>query len=186
MTGAEIKAAAEGYIGEPISIQDAKDAINEALRILADVAELYADATLTATQDNQWVSLPADCTSVVALRDPAGRLVQDAFRQGTFLRLPKAGTYTLRYKRLPSPLTDLAQEPDVPRVFHQAIVDYVIGWWKLKEDEENPDGKDKMRAFLERAREAVFALRRQRWPRAIRVERDGQHAAGRVSSLGVW
>ena len=170
MTVGQIKSQAEAYIGETIAESDAIAAVNEALRVLGDAAEVYAQTTVTTTQANQWVTLPGTATSVVRVEDAQGNAVS-VQRMGNQIRIAEPGTYTVMYRRMPNPVTALTDTPEVHEMLHQPIVSYVIGWWKLKEDEENPDGKAHLQQFAADARAAVMALRRKRWPKTVRVIR---------------
>ena len=77
----------------------------------------------------------------------------------------------MHYRRLPYPISGILDVPEVHPAFHQVLVTYVIAWWKLKDDDTNPDGVRHMQMFREDTMRVFNILRRTRGPKSIRVER---------------
>ena len=172
MTGIEIKIAADAYIDEAIDDPDALRAINRALSIIGDMALIDEDITITSTPDREWVQLPPEITNVVEVEDSLGRTYERfRVRGNDLISFDKAGAYKVYYRRIPRPMTGILETPEVHPAYHQCIVTYVIAWWKLKDDDENPDGIRNMEQFKEDVLRVFSSLRRRRTPREVTVFR---------------
>lgn len=171
MTALDIKTAAEAYIDETMDSSEAIAAINRAMGIIGDMALVTAQTSITAATDNSWVSLPDNLTNVLDVIDSDGNPYL-AYRQfGNQIFLTDAGTYTLWYRRLPNPIQVLSDTPEIHVAYHPALVTYVIAWWKLKDDDENPDGVRREQEFYDEVQRIYNSLERRRVPRSARVVR---------------
>ena len=68
-------------------------------------------------------------------------------------------------------MSGILERPDIPEAFHAALITYVAAWWKLKDDDESPDGLRLMQQFWQEVARADVALSRNRGPRQWRVIR---------------
>lgn len=171
MTGAQIKAGAYGYVDETIDDKNALNTINRALNLMGDAALVYDTADIVVTEDNQWTNLPADLLNIVEVEDGGTTFTEYRLR-GHKIQLPKPGTYTVIYRRLPRSMTSLDETPEVHEAYHQCLVTYLQAWWKLRDDDENPDGIRNENMFKEDVTRVFNILRRnRRGPAQIEVIR---------------
>lgn len=155
MTGAEIRSAAQAYIDEMIEDEDALVGINAGLGGLGDMALLYKSTALVTEADNSWSTLATDCTNVVEVRTQAGARYMDWKQRGDKIFIRGTGSYTYHYRAIPPRLAALTAPPGVHSGFHELLATYLAGWWKLKDDDENPDGQRLMTKF-EQDRDKLF------------------------------
>jgi len=171
MTGIEIKQSAENYIDEFIDDPEAVTAINRALSLIGDMALIYEEAEVEAKESRKWYPLPNTTTNVRAVEDAWG-VPYYAFRvRDSLISFDDAGIYTVFYRRLPKNITGILDTPEVHPAYHQVLVTYLIGWWKLKDDDENPDGLRNMQQFEQDTLRVFNTLRRTRGPKSIEVVR---------------
>lgn len=171
MTGIQIKQAAENYCDEAIEDDEALTAINRALIIIGDRAHRYDSIRITADQPGAWLALPGELTSVREVVDADGQ-PYDGYRvRGNAISFADAGIYTVYYRRLPSRMSGIQETPDIPTVYHEALVTYVAAWWKLKDDDESPDGLRLMQEFQQQIMRADITLSRSRGPKQWTVIR---------------
>jgi hypothetical protein len=105
------------------------------------------------------------------VKDSSGEPYTYFDNQDTEIKFRDAGTYEVRIRRMPVPLTDLAQTPEVHPLFHNALTFYVRGWWKMKDDDENQDGLAQIARFEQSASKAFTILARKRGPKQMAVIR---------------
>lgn len=174
MTAQEIKAAAENYIDETIDDAEAVTAINAALDKIGDVALVYD--TITGPEGGavagQWYPLLDGVTYVVEVLDADGYRYEGYRVRDSLIWFADAGTYTVHYRRLPNHISGILDTPEVHQAYHQCLVTYLIGWWKLKDDDESPDGLRHMQQFEAEVTRVFNTLRRRRGPASITVYRD--------------
>ncbi len=147
MTGNEIRAAAQAYVDELIEDEDAIRAINAGLAELGDLALIYSVTDIDAGAGKVWRDLPAGCTNVVEVYDAANKKTYGWRQRGNQIYLVASGVHHVHYRKLPDALTDLSLAPAVHLAFHEPLVLYVAGWWKLKDDDTNTDGLRLMEKF---------------------------------------
>ncbi len=170
MTGEEIRQAAQAYVDEMIEDEDALAAINEGISKLGDMALIYAETEIVAT-GGTWYTLPANLVRIAQVLDSDGyTYIHYSVIDGR-ISFVYDDTYTIRYRRPPVRLTNLDQSPELHELFHPCLVDYLVGWWKLKEDDQNPDGLRKMQEYREGASRAYQMLLRNRAPGRVIVVR---------------
>ncbi len=172
MTGKQIKAAAEKYIGETIDDVDAIEGINQALVWLGDRAGLWGEITIQAAADT-WYDLPNDCLGVLEVQAASGQ-VQQFEKRDNRIRFAAGDTYTVRYRKLPPEMTALTEEPAVHKVFHRILATGLAAWWKLKDDDESADGLRLLAKFERDANEAAALLRRKPGPATVQVVRGAE------------
>lgn len=171
MTGEEIRQEAIRYSGFDITEEDALAWINEALRRLGDMGLVYGRLDVDAQAEVSYV-LPPDALHIVRVEHRASRRPYDGWRLvGDEIIFHDTGQYTVYARRMPPPLQFIEEEPSVHMAFHQAIVFYVRGMAKLKDDDASPDGHALLQRFEEEATRVFRQLQRSRSPRTIRVIR---------------
>jgi len=171
LTGIQIKEAAAAYCAEAIDDEQALEAINRAISQLADMALVYDVLTVADVAANTWCDLPETLVNIVHVEDSEGRAYTGYWQMGSKIKFADAGTYNIHYRRMPRLLTGILDKPETHPIFDDAIKSYVIAWWKLMDDDENPDGIRHMQLFRTQAKEAYTMLRRKRTPSTIRVIR---------------
>lgn len=172
MTGVEIKLAAEAYADEYIDDPDALKAINEAIAEIGDMALIDEDIIMIVDVSREWKELPEKVTTVVEVED----IIRNTYRGyrvrgNNLISFNEAGTYKVYYRRIPKPISGLNATPEIHEAYHQALVSFVIGWWKLKDDDGNPDGIRNIERFKEKTMRVFNTLRRRRTPQQIQVVR---------------
>lgn len=171
MTGIQIKQSAENYVDEFIDDPEAVTAINRALNMIGDTALIYEQAEAEIPTARKWYPLPPSVTNVREVEDQQGRSYSNFRVRDNLISFDHPGKYTIHYRRLPKPIDGILDTPEVHPAFHQVLVTYLIGWWKLKDDDSNPDGIRHMQMFREDTMRVFQTLRRTRGPKQIRVER---------------
>jgi hypothetical protein len=169
MTGEQIKAAAERYIGDTLDPVDALEGINQALVWLADRASLWGETVINAAADT-WYDLPNDCIGVLEVAAASGE-AREYVKRDNRIKFAEADTYTVRYRRLPREMTALTETPEVHQAFHRVLVTGLKAWWKLMDDEENPDGLRLLAKFERDAEYAAALVRRKSGPATVQVVR---------------
>lgn len=173
MTAQEIKAAAENYIDEAIDDDEAVTAINAAMSKIGDIALVYdsIQGPEGGAEANVWYDLPDNVTHIVEVLDAEGNSYSDYKVRDNMILFSNSGTYTISYRRLPNSITGILEIPEIHPAYHQCLVTYLIGWWKLKDDDESPDGLRHMQQFEADVMRVFNALRRRRGPKTITVVR---------------
>jgi len=171
LTGLQIKEAAAAYCAEAIDDEHALEAINRAISQLADMALVYDVLTVADVAANIWCDLPETLVNIAHVEDSEGKAYTRYWQMGSKIKFADAGTYNIHYRRMPRLLTGILDKPETHPIFDDAIKSYVIAWWKLMDDDENPDGIRHMQLFRTQAKEAYTMLRRKRTPSTIRVIR---------------
>lgn len=172
MTGVQIKLAAEAYVDEFIDDPDALKAINEAIAEIGDMALIDEDIIMIVDVSREWKELPEKVTTVVEVED----IIRNTYRGyrvrgNNLISFNEAGSYKVYYRRIPKPISGLNETPEIHEAYHQALVSFLIGWWKLKDDDENPDGLRNIERFKEKSMRVFNSLRRRRTPQQIQVVR---------------
>lgn len=173
MTGYDIKMQAEAYIDDSIDDLHAVAAINRAMGLLGDMLLIYDDAQMVVAdgEERTWKALPADATNVREVTLSNGTNYTGWRQRDGLIWFDKPGTYHVYYRRMPRPLTNIHDETEIHPAWHQVFVTYLIGWWKLRDDDENPDGIRHMQQFETDALRVFNMLSRRRGPGNIRVIR---------------
>ena len=171
MTGVQIKQEAEAYIDEFIDDRDAVIAINRALNLIGDMAQVYESVKAKIDEPGVWYELPPTVTHVQEVERVGGGFYPYFRTRDNMILFEHPGVYIIHYKRLPNPISGIMETPEIHPAFHQVLVTYVIAWWKLKDDDENPDGLRHYQLFFEDTLRVFNTLRRQRGRKTWRVER---------------
>jgi hypothetical protein len=172
MTGVQIKLAAEAYVDEFIDDPDALKAINEAIAEIGDMALIDEDIIMIVDVSREWKELPEKVTTVVEVED----IIRNTYRGyrvrgNNLISFNEAGTYKVYYRRIPKPISGLNETPEIHEAYHQALVSFLIGWWKMKDNDDNPDGPRNIERFKEKSMRVFNSLRRRRTPQQIQVVR---------------
>lgn len=172
MTGIEIKARAEAYIGETIDDVDVLKALNEAIDEIGDLGQVYEQATsVLPFVAGTWYNLPARLTSLVEVTDETGQPYHGWRTRDNLICFDESGIYTIHYRRLPDHMATLTESPKLHPTYHNCLVTYLKGWAKLQDDDENPDGLRLMAKFEQDVLRQYNALRRRRGPKQVKVIR---------------
>lgn len=172
MTGKEIKDYAESYLDEQIDDVDALRAINRALNLLGDTALVNDTQEYDNVAANVWLDLPADLINVVFVEEGASTKFTDYEVLNLKIRFKKSGSYKVYYRRLPRPIDSIFDTPEIHPAYHQCLVTYLSGWWRIKDDDESPDGLKNEQKFVEDSIRVFNQLRRnKRGPSTIEVFR---------------
>src|SRR5690606_15360682 len=116
--------------------------------------------------------LPPDALHIVRVEHRDNRRPYDGRRLvGAEIIFHDTGHYPVYARRMPPPLPSFEDEPSVSTALDQAIVFYVRGMAKLKDDDASPNGHALLQRFEEEATRAFRQLQRSRSPRTIRVIR---------------
>lgn len=186
MTGTEILRHAEKHTeGEIIDELLAIAYINECM--LMDLAEdaQVIDSTVITAEKNTWYDLPSDYLELFEIEKDGldypyyGRKYGDFYRDDFDIRdfqivFPEKGTYTIRYYRLPKPISKIEDTPEIHEVFHYPISLYVAARFKAEDWEENPAAQAKMNeyyAYKSKAIERLNKLQTTKAPRRVRMHR---------------
>lgn len=171
MTGLEIKKAAEAYIEEFIDDPDAVYFINLALNMLGDIALIYESVRGEIKKPDEWYELPPTVTNVRKVETAPGVPYFDYEVVDNLIRFREPGVYYIHYRRMPRPITGILETPEVHPAFHSVLITGLIALWKLKDDDENPDGLRHFQEFKAQAVRVYNTLQRVRTPNVVKVIR---------------
>jgi hypothetical protein len=143
MTGLEIKAPADAFVGETIDNASALIGINEGISRIGPIVN--DEVASTAYSAHTWYSLPATCSRVTEVNiDDTNNTTYTSYRvMGNKILFPDAGTYIIHYLRKPAKLSAITNEPEMHIDYHDSLVTYLKGWFKYKEaidDDEKMEG----------------------------------------------
>lgn len=171
MTGEKLRTEAIRYNGFNITEDDAIAYLNESLRRLGDMGLVYGQIDVSA-QAGVGYALPPDLLHVVRVETQGSRLPYDGFRMvADEILFNRNGDFTIYARRMPSPMEFIDEEPDVPVLFHNALLLFLRGMTKLQDDETSQDGHMLVQQFEEEAAKAFRSLQRKSSPRQVRVIR---------------
>lgn len=162
MTGLEIKQAAQRYIDEMIDDEDAIEGINAGLAEIGDMALLYKTVDITTTNPKSWEDLPDDCTNVIEVVTSTGGKYLDWKQRGDKLFIADPGTYTVHHRTVPAEIAALDTELAVHPSYQRCLVTYLAAWWKLKDDDQSPDGLRLMDRFERQCLRVFQSIRRKK------------------------
>lgn len=171
MTGHEIVNAAEVYIGQPIEADMALIAINEAIRVIADMGLAYGTITLDGVEAKKWQHLPDDYTHVLRVYDVNGDIYDNWEEVGGAIRLGDNGDYTIHARRIPTRITSLSQEPEINEGFHNSLVRFVRDFVMQAMSDDFRSKTHNFDAFKEEALKTYGYLSRHKRPNKIKVIR---------------
>jgi len=170
MTALEIKQLAESYIEEFIEDRDAVFFLNLCLNEIGDQALVYETAEGDILNPNEWYVLPETTTHVRKV-EKNGKPYYDYEILDNRIRFKHPGTYTIHYRRHPRPLQGILDTPDIHPAYHHVLAFGLIARWKLKDDDENPDGIMHLQLFRDAVMRTSNILRRTRTPDRVKVIR---------------
>jgi hypothetical protein len=175
MTVQDLIDAASAYIDDDIELADAIIATNEAQARIGDMAFIYDGVTLNGCIVNTWYDLPAEVTTIVAVKRDDGKRYTNYRKLGQRIEFAHPGTYSVEYRRMPVAVSKATDAVEVPAPYHSALVTYMRYWAKAKEDEDSEDGmRLKQEFYLEtdRAYRALLKSERKGLGIQLRVERS--------------
>ena len=158
MTGDHVKQSAELYVGSDLDPADALLMINEALETIGDLALYYNDLDVVRPAGVSWVSLPANTTAIIVIYDEFGEVYEEWTSRGTKVNIVAPGDYKVVIRQMVPKLTLLANEIQIHPVFNPAIIAYVRGFMKMRDDDSSPDGQAQMQRFTEEVQKAHMIL----------------------------
>ena len=170
MTGLEIKEAGERYLGITLPEEEVVFIINEALARFGDLGVVHAETEVDA-EAGIWYEMPEDLTSILQVRDVEGEIYYGYETRGSRIRFKSTGHYNILARRLPSPIEAITDTPEVHPILHRALVSYVRGWIKVRDDDESQDGHRLLSQSDEEALRHYNMLMRRRWPQQVKVFR---------------
>lgn len=171
MTGREIVNAAEVYVGKSIETNMALIAINEAMRVIADMGLVYGTISLNGAKSGEWKKLPNNLTHVLRVYDNEGNTFEGWEEIGGAIRVFSDGDFTIQARKIPNKMIDLGETPDINDGFHTSIVRFVREF-ALQAKAEDPAYKfHNFDAFKEEVMKTNRYLNRRRNPKQIRVIR---------------
>ena len=159
MTGDYVKQSAELYVGSDLDPADALMIINEATETIGDLALNYNEIDIViAGGGNSWVSFPSDTTAIIIVYDEFGEIYELWSSRGTKVKIEDAGDYKAIIRQMVPKLTSLANEIQIHPLFNTAIIAYVRGFMKMRDDDSSPDGQAQMQKFTEEVQKAHVML----------------------------
>lgn len=170
MTVLEIKEAAERYLGITLPEDEVLFIVNEGLARFGDLGVVHAEAEVQAEAD-VWYEMPEDLTSILQVRGPKGEIYLDYETRGSRIRFRHSGFFTVLARRMPEPVEAITDTPEVHPLLHRALVSYLRGWVKVRDDDESQDGFRLLEQADQEALRHYNTLMRRRWPHKIKVMR---------------
>lgn len=171
MTALEIAAMAGSlYLDEDITADDAfiTSALDAALSQLPAAAYPEAEAAVSAVAGT-WYTLPTDLVEIVEIKADGAPYYGDYdFRSGR-IRFAEDGQYTVVYRKLPASISSMTDTPQVPGAYGPALACWMAGYYKCRDDDENPDGLRLKQQAAQEAYAVAAGLRRAK--RNIRAGR---------------
>jgi len=152
LTGEQILIQAETWTeGDDIDDITGKSLINECLQMdLGKKAMVIDSQVVTISEANTWTAITNNILEILWIEKSDqsypyyGRRYGQEFdgvfeyRQG-YIMFPVTGTFTLWHLRMPNPIANLTETPEVHSALHYPIAMYVAARWKYWDDEENPE-----------------------------------------------
>jgi hypothetical protein len=162
MIGTEVQTAVKSYVKVSLSDSDAIVAINEAIDLIASKGYLFGDVEVAAAS-NTWYEMPAECTSIVEVRDGDDEIYYGWRQKGTLqIKFADAGAYTITARRLADHITTLTVTLPVHLAFHQAIATYCKAWKKAQINDESVDANNKLQLFFSQIETAYREISRRK------------------------
>lgn len=142
-TGEDVKTMAESIIDDELIEADAVQNINQCLLDYADFFRKTATQELTVTDVDTWHARTSGHLAVLKVVDSTG---DDYIGSIDFsydrmqIRIPSIGTYTVTSLIAPTAITAITDIIPVHDLFLPGIAQYVGAYFKLKDNDQNPDG----------------------------------------------
>ncbi len=171
MTGHEIVNEAEVYVGYPIESDMALVAINEAMRVIADLGLVYDTISLDSVCAREWKALPSNFTHVLRVYDINGDIYDDWEEIGGKIRFGDSGSYSVQFRKLPKRMADLLETPDINEGFLNSIVRFVREFAMQAKAEDFRYKNHDFTAFKEEVMKTHGYLTRRRRPKQVKVIR---------------
>lgn len=141
-TGNDIKALAESIVDDTLIEEDVIENINMALLEFAEVFRKTDTQEITVTDTDAWTDRTAGHLAVLKItsggKDYTGKfeLTYDRAK----IKFPAVGTYTITSLIAPDAITSLDDTIEVHDLFKPGIAQFVGAYFKLKDNDQNPDG----------------------------------------------
>lgn len=142
-TGNDIKTMAEAIIDDELIEADVIQNLNQCLLDYADFFRKTATQELTVTNADSFSDRTDGHLAVLKVVDSTGK---DYIGQISLsydrseIRIPTVGAYTITSLVAPDPITSLDDAVAVHDLFKSGIAQYVGALFKLKDNDQNPDG----------------------------------------------
>lgn len=145
MTGSEIKAIVDAFVGETIDNALALIGINEGI---SKMGPIIVDSVASASYvKNTWYSLPSGCSRVTEVNiDDDNNTIYNGYRinsNGTKILFHDDDAYVIYYLRKPAKIVAITNTPEMHIDYHDSLATYLKGWYKYKEaidDDEKQEG----------------------------------------------
>lgn len=142
-TGNDVKTMAEAIIDDELIEEDVIQNLNQCLLDYADFFRKTATQELTVTDAGAWQDRTEGHLAVLKVVDSSGRdyigQIELSYDR-TQIRIPVTGTFTITSLVAPEPITALDDAIGVHDLFKSGIAQYVGALFKLKDNDQNPDG----------------------------------------------
>lgn len=142
-TGNDVKTMAEAIIDDELIETDAIQNLNQCLLDYADFFRKTAAQELTVTDADTWQDRTAGHLTILKVVDGTGKDYIGSIEMSydrTQIRIPAVGRYTITSLVAPDAITSLDDTVAVHDLFKSGIAQYVGALFKLKDNDQNPDG----------------------------------------------
>lgn len=136
MTGTEIKEAVQGRLPQGATIENTQafSWINGAVAAIRDEYPPIKEVLFSNVEAGEECDLPADYMKIAEVRDGERYLYYNVTADKKII-FEDGGNYTVKYHYLPAIVTSLDENPDVPEVFHAAIVEFCLSkFWEAESE----------------------------------------------------
>jgi hypothetical protein len=142
-TGNDVKTMAEAIIDDELIETDAIQNLNQCLLDYADFFRKTSTQELTVTDADVWQDRTEGHLSILKVVDASGKdyigQIELSYDR-TQIRIPVVGTYTITSLVAPEAISSLDGAVAVHDLFKSGISQYVGALFKLKDNDQNPDG----------------------------------------------
>lgn len=141
-TGNDVKTMAESIVDDTLITEDAIENINLALLEFADTFRKTDTQEITVTDTDDWIDRTAGHLAILKItsegRDYIGSFELTYDRSQ--IRFVTTGAYTITSLIAPDAITALTDTIEVHDLFKPGIAQFVGAYFKLKDNDQNPDG----------------------------------------------
>jgi len=149
MEGTYFKERVEDYLNTTLEEQEVVDAINDCLFAIGDRALNYSEITILVDDSNvgKWIKPEESVTAIIRAFDDNGRETNKWSTRATEFKFDEEGTYKVEVRLMPEPISSISDEVDIHPLFNHAILCYLKGYFKLRDDDSSIDGQRLMQEW---------------------------------------
>ncbi len=163
---------AENFLPISIDNDDAVMIINESVNQMGVLGLAYGEVTIDYDKSEEaWTVIPNDAITVIHVVDEDGNPYYRWQYEDNLIRFAESGTYKVAARKLPESIEKLTDIIDLNSLYKSALVSYMRGFIKLRDDDHSPDGVRLIGEFRELAASTFNTLIRKRKPSQVRVVR---------------